>query len=199
MLFLSACGHSGGARSLPALPPGTTVLPTEQTYEVRGASIEEIRQSLRSAAAEAIGGRATGYHRWNIRWSYQYRETPGGCEVTEVDIDLESTITLPRWEDRESADSALIAYWDAYLTALRNHEYCHRVLAYQQANELDRTLRRFRSPACGLLRGDADAAGRTILEKYRLANEAYDRDSRGYITWPPRTEPGPPPACPLVR
>jgi len=186
-------------RSLPALPPGTTVFPDEEYYEVTGSSVEEIRRSLRAGAAEAIGGNAVGYHRWNVRWSYQYQETPLGCEVTEIDIDLESTITLPRWRDRGSSDSSLVAYWDAYLGALRSHEYCHRVLAYQQANELFRMLRRFRSPSCGLLRPDADATGQRILEKYRQANQEYDGASRGHLTWPPATNGAEPPPCPNVR
>jgi len=199
ILLLGACGHASGVRSLPALPPGATVFPTEEYYAVTGGSVEEIRRSLRAAAAEAIGRNAVGYHRWNVRWSYQYRETPLGCEVTEIDIDLESTITLPRWRDRGSSDSSLVAFWDSYLVALRSHEYCHRVLAYQQANELYRMLRRFRAPSCGLLRPDADAAGRQILDRYRQINQEYDRSSTGYLTWPPMTNGQEAPPCPTGR
>jgi len=152
---------------------------------------------MRNSAAQALTGRAVGYHRWDVRWRYQYEEGPGSCGVSDVTIDLSSTITLPDWVGGPSADSSLVTAWEAYVTSLRYHEYCHRVLAYQQANEIYRELKRERSGSCALLRGRVESKGRAILEKYKKLNEEFDQDSRGYIRWPPRTDERIPPPCPM--
>ncbi len=151
---------------------------------------------MQIGAAQAVGGGSTGYHRWRVAWHYQYKEGPTGCTVADLTIDLSSTITLPEWEAGPETDPSLVANWNEFITNLRHHEYCHRNLAYQQANEIYREFRRERWGSCGLLKGNVDHKGRTILEKYKQLNEEYDRASRGYITWPPRVERGTAPECP---
>jgi predicted secreted Zn-dependent protease len=134
-LVLWGCGRTLGVRPLPSLPPNTRVIPTEEHYEVTGNSVEEIHRSMQIGAAQTLGGRATGYHRWQVAWRYQYQEGPGGCAVADLNIDLSSTITLPEWVGGPEADPSLVAYWDEFITNLHHHEYCHRVLAHQQANK----------------------------------------------------------------
>jgi hypothetical protein len=47
------------------------------------------------------------------------------------------------------------------------------------------------------LTGKVESKGRSIFEKYRKLNEEYDQNSRGYITWPPRTDGKEAPQCPM--
>ena len=42
--------------------------------------------------------------------------------MTWIVMELESTIQVPRWTDREAAEATLVATWDTYVADLRSHE-----------------------------------------------------------------------------
>ncbi len=106
--------------------------------------------------------------------------------MTNVTIELESAIQVPRWTDREAADSTLVAMWDTYITALRGHEYTHREYLYRRARDISRELYRIESPVCGLMQSRANSTVRLINDRYRRLNRQFDEESRGTLTWPPR-------------
>ena len=172
---LSACGHGApGATALPPLPPGVRAFVAEVRYDVYGGTLDEIRTSLRSSASAELPGGATGYHRWDIKWTYRYARAEVYCELTDIAIELNSTITLPEWQRPPDADSTVVAAWDQYLEDLRGHELGHRIMAYRTAGEIRRALGRLRVDDCAFVVNEADRS--------RLA--VGDRANR--VTWPPR-------------
>ena len=64
--------------------------------------------------------------------------------MTWIAAELESVIQVPQWNEREAADSTLVAMWDTYITALRGHEDTHREYLYRQARDISRELYRIR-------------------------------------------------------
>ncbi len=186
ILMSSGCGQMMGARALPPLPRGVTAQVSEVPYIVTGTTVLEIRRSLRTAAAAALGRSLVGLHTSSLRYSYRYRNQGISCGMTNVTIELESAIQVPRWTDREAADSTLVAMWDTYITALRGHEYTHREYLYRRARDISRELYRIESPVCGLMQSRANSTVRLINERYRKLNRQFDEESRGTLTWPPR-------------
>lgn len=188
ILMSWGCGQMMGARVLPPLPRGVTATVSELPYIVTGTTVPEIRLSLRTAANAALGGPSgrVGLHRSRLRYSYRYRHQGIYCLMTDVTVELESAIQVPRWTDREAADSTLVAMWDAYITALRGHEYTHREYLYRRAKDVSRELYRVTSPTCNTMQSRANSTVRLINDRYRRLNEQFDEESRGTLRWPPR-------------
>ncbi len=180
------CTPKPGARSLPSLPRDVTIDVIEENYDVRGHTVEEIGRSLSVSASSALGEGIRGLHRWDIGWSYVYRQGISNCEMVSVPIEIVSRITLPRWTQRDGADAELIAMWDEYITALRAHEYTHRELSYRAARDFSRDIGRLKTPLCGTMQTLAETTGQQILERYAERNREFDQESRGTINWPPR-------------
>ena len=187
VLVLLACGCASavGAGGLPNLPPGVIVDVVEESYDVRGRTVEEIGQSLNASASSALAPGLRGLHQWNIRWSYRFRQGISSCEMVSVPIEITSRIILPRWTQREGADPELIAMWDEYITALRAHEFTHRELSYLAAKDFSRVLGRLRTPLCWTMQTLAESTGRRIFESYGEQDRMLDEESRGTINWPP--------------
>jgi len=187
LIFMSwGCGQMMGARALPSLPRGVTAEASELPYNVTGTTVPEIRLSLRTAATAALGSGRVGLHRSRLRYRYRYRHQGTYCMMTSVTIELESAIQVPRWTDREAADSTLVAMWDTYITALRGHEYTHRQYLYRRARDISRELYRIQSPACNSMQSRVNSTVQLIDDRYRELNEQFDEESRGTLTWPPR-------------
>ncbi len=186
ILMSWGCGQMMGARALPSLPRGVRAEVWEVPYIVTGTTVPEIRLSLRTAATAALGSGRVGLHRSRLRYSYRYRHQGTYCVMTSVTIELESAIQVPRWTDREAADSTLVAMWDTYITALRGHEYNHRQYLYRRARDISRELYRIKSPTCDSMQSRVNSTVQLIDDRYRELNEQFDEESRGTLTWPPR-------------
>ena len=185
ILMSWGCGQMMGARVLPPLPRGVTAKVSEMPYIVTGTTVREIRLSLRTAATAALGSGRVGLHRSMLRYSYRYGQQGTYCGMTAVTVELESAIQVPRWTDREAADSTLVAMWDTYITALRGHEYTHREYLYRRAKDISRELYGI-TTACNSMQSRANSTVRLINNRYRKLNEQFDEESRGTLTWPPR-------------
>jgi predicted secreted Zn-dependent protease len=162
----------------PPLPIGVRAEVIEQPYDVHGLTRAEIMRSLNEEARTFVGRGFRGYHQWNIRWQFRYAPSLRGCDITSSAVNLESVTTLPRWVDRNRADSALVAEWDRYIGALRSHENGHRDIGYRAAAEIQRTLRRFSAGSCASISPQANHVARDILERHKRENSEYDEETR---------------------
>ena len=177
-LVLAGCVTVPGASIPPPLPIGVRAEVEERPYEVRGLTHQEIARSLRDEARRNVRDGFRGYHEWNISWRFRYAPRGQGCAITSSSVNLRAVTTLPRWVDRERADSALIAEWDRYIGALRAHENGHRDIAYRAAAEIQRTLRRFQAATCTSISPTANRVARDILDRRRRENHEYDEKTR---------------------
>ena len=183
-ILLAGCGQMMGARALPPLPRGVTTQVAEDSYDVAGNTVEGIPISLMTAGRAALG-RYRGLHTWNLRYRYNYRQVRNACEMTNVTIELESRIMVPRWTGRETADSTVVALWDTYITNLRGHEYTHREYSYRAARDISRSLYDLVAGSCAGMRTLANSTAQRIIDQYGRLDEEFDEESRGTITWPP--------------
>lgn len=187
VLVLTSWGCGGqrvGGRALPPLPLGVTARVSELPYIVMGTTVPEIRTSLRTAATEVLKSSHVDSHRARLDLSYRYGLQGVHCKMTWIAMEVESVIQVPRWTDREAADSTLVAMWDTYIAALRGHEHTHREYLYRRATDISRELYRIESPTCASMQEMANSTAARINDRYWRLNEQFDEDS-GPITWPP--------------
>lgn len=188
---LAACGTvQPGSSAPPPVPYGVVARPEQRSYPVNGLTEREILRSLRENGPVARGRPAWGLHEWSVRWTYRFAPAGGVCRMQDVRVELRSVTTMPRWVDRERADSVLIRDWDAMLAALRTHENGHRDISYRAAREVQRALERVSAPSCGLIPARANARGQEVLRRYHDRNRRYDEETqRGRtqgVAWPPQ-------------
>ena len=180
----AACASAGPGPTVMELP-GITLTLDEETYTVTGSTVAEIGRSLRQRSPYLGNRSVRGLHRYGINWRFSYRDLDGRCRVDDVQVEISSTVVLPRWSRTGAVEPELEAAWEAYLDGIRTHEEQHRQLAIQAALAIQEELSRLDAPACSRELGDrANRTGREILAEYRTRNEAFDRASFG-ARWPP--------------
>ena len=183
LLLQVGCGQSRGVRALPPLPAGVTAEVSEVSYVVRGTTVPEIHLSLLTAANATLG--SVGFHRSRLNLEFGYRQQGRYCEITEVTIELESAIQVPRWTERGGAEFRVVTLWDRYIRAVRAHEYTHREHLYRRARDISQELYRIKSPTCASMESRVTSTTMRIDDRYRQLSEQFDEESRGTITWPP--------------
>ncbi len=184
-LLQMGCGQSRGARALPPLPAGVTAEVSEVSYIVRGATVPEIRLSLRTAATATLGSDMVGLHSSRLHFEFEYTQQGNYCVMKEVTIRLESAIQVPQWTERGTADFRVVAMWDRYISAVRAHEYTHREHLYRRARDFSQELYRIKTPTCASMQSRVRSTTVRINDRYRQLSEQFDEESRGTITWPP--------------
>lgn len=121
------------------------------------------------------GHRFAGYTRWEIRWNYSYAPGSRGCRMTEVDVELEVEITLPRMRKGPHEGAAEFA---EFLEGLERHEEGHYRIARRAAEAIDAYLREVRNESCDELSRIANDRPDRILEETRSREKRYDKVTR---------------------
>lgn len=114
--------------------------------------------------------------RWQLKWKFDYVETPEQCRIDQFKVTLVTTITMPQWMDSEQAPAALKARWPGVVGKIRTHEDGHKAIGTEGANVLARRLKSL--PAfdnCAALNREVNREGNRIYNEYALANRAFDR------------------------
>ena len=149
-------------------------------YDIVGDSAKELRHQIDTNGPLGEDGmRVDGHTDWHVAWTYQYAPAPGSCKFTELGITLTATIILPRWTAGDETSSALVKKWQSYIAALRVHEdghYSHGIRAAEEIKSLGQSLGT--SDDCSTMAKRFDDQAASILEKYRVADVAYDADTK---------------------
>lgn len=174
-------------RAVPA--PGVRLQEATVLYAVRGRTVAELAAALDAGAPRIDGRLFRGTTDWNVRWRFRWEPVAGGCRLTDVDVRLDVTTTLPRWDPPDDPDPGVPGLWTRYRTALADHEATHRDLAVEAANRVAWTLGGLRAATCAEIEDAANARARTVVGRYRDLNRRFDRETdhgrtRG-AAWPP--------------
>ena len=90
-------------------------------YQVRGATIQAARASIRANGPEGWAG----FARWDVKYSYESKPAGSNCAVSSVAIKVTGDIQMPEWVDMSSASQADQAAWQAMYNNLKRHEDGH--------------------------------------------------------------------------
>lgn len=164
-----------GLASLTAYGGGPTIV----YYDIVGNTERDLRRELdnKGPVDDGPGGvKFDGHTRWYVNWSYRYRPVRNGCMLTGVEVTTSGVITLPRWNGAGNSDRLSNA-WQQYMESLRLHEDGHYANGVMAAQEIDRLGQSFRARSCENISVDFDRRAAEIIEKYRAADVAYDRET----------------------
>lgn len=179
IVLVAGCVSSAPAASPPPAPtstrapiPDVAVSTSTNYYEIRGSTEDDLRAQM-----DALGPSGyDAYTSWLIRWTYPDVTTDVGCAAGPVKVSVLIVYTLPQWDAPPDAPTDLVEKWDAYVAALQLHEDGHKEIALDTGNEVLRALSDLPAyPSCEALGRSADAAGESVLDKYRRQEVQYDQ------------------------
>lgn len=149
-----------------------------ETYDVNGTSARELRQELDRKGPLFEGRRFDARTRWWVRWRYDLAPVGSGCRAVRPRVDLDVTITLPRWRRSSGAAPDLVARWERYLEDLREHEDGHAEVGEQAARAIAGLLQDLPAEAdCGSAEQAADAAAQAEIQRANGRDREYDRET----------------------
>jgi predicted secreted Zn-dependent protease len=166
-------------------------------YEVEGGSLEDLLTSLRRRGPVNEGETFFGLTQWSINTQYAWVEHDGSCSIQNPVVNVDVTITMPRWDAPPGVPYELVQAWNRFKGALASHENTHSRLALEAAEAVRWELATLRYANC--VNADLRARQRVaaIIDDYNRRNQVYDRETRhGYTegaVWPPRQRVGGPP------
>lgn len=129
------------------------------------------------------GYRYEAMHTWKLNRSYSVAQQGDRCRLTTIDIALESEITLPHWEPPADASGQLVANWDHYTKALKQHENGHREISIAAGEQVLQQLLSLPSYAtCTELRTAAKAIVDDILAQTSSEQRNYDSNTQHGLT-----------------
>lgn len=152
---------------------------TTNFYSVTGATIPELRQSIRENRPwkQRVGHDAMTD--WLVNWQFTVVPVADGCRCVSFITRTEIAITLPRWTAPAEAPEATRKVWRQYIEALERHEAGHGAIALAAAAELGK---RIQSPGatadCDELKRWIEGMCPLVIAGFRSRDQAYDEKTR---------------------
>jgi predicted secreted Zn-dependent protease len=152
--------------------PDVAVSTSTNDYEISGVTENDLRAQM-----DALGPSGfDAYTAWLVRWTYPDVASDAGCAAGPVKVSVLIVYTFPQWDAPPDAPADLVEKWNAYVAALQLHEEGHKDIALEAGNEVRKALSALKAyPSCEALRQSADAAGESVLDKYRRQEAQYDQ------------------------
>ena len=117
---------------------------------------------------------------YQVVLSWHFNRGDGECVLSEVKVDVEITITLPRWPGVTRVPEVERLRWHEIRHRIEQHEYTHRDFTVEMAKELISELRALRARTCGALDRAAQRALALSGAALRERHAAFDAvDGRG--------------------
>jgi predicted secreted Zn-dependent protease len=164
--------HAASVSDTPGRP-----FETIKHYEVRGVTLDGLRNEVfsRGPADAKKRQRFAGWTDWEIRWRFEYEESPRSCRLQDVSTEAHVVYTLPLWVDRAKASNTLQEAWDRFSNALTEHEKGHGQIAYKLAKRIEDEMRTIPAqPTCAELERRINDLGSRMIDE-DSEQEAYDR------------------------
>ncbi len=148
-------------------------------YPVAGNTAEQLwADVLAKSPVRQNTKRHVAYTSWHVNWHFWWLEKGGSCQISKVQTRLDIKYTLPRLKQSSSMPESVIARWEIYYVALIEHEQGHKDLGTKAANEIEQRISGMGSRAnCNQLEQDANAIGKSVIDKYSRIEKEYDRST----------------------
>lgn len=157
------------------LQPSITV--DYRYYAVGGSTPQALRSQLNQLSPVVEDGqRFDGKTYWYVRWFYNYANKGNRCRITQAKSSVEVVFTLPQWQQPTNAPRSLADKWQRYMSALQLHEDGHKdhgIAAAQEVLAVMKNLPDYSS--CSELETAANAAGKSVIQRYNQKDIEYDR------------------------
>lgn len=159
--------------------PGFHWIERRDYYEVRGHTLAQLRHELqRSPLHDDQQAEATGLTYQGFTTRYQTQAAAEGCRLTDVHVELDLTIHLPRRATPASLEYATQRAWDAMSAAVLRHEEGHRDNALRAGRDLSRRLIELGPMPCSRLRDAAQRVIDAVMLRLSIREDMYDRSTQ---------------------
>ena len=142
-----------------------------RTYAVGGGTVGELLGSLQSGGPQLGEEVFFGLTLAETDLRFSTVELGDACELRDVRVILNLTVTLPEWDVPPDADPGLVRDWHRFRRALVDHENEHRRIAERGADALYRAVQGLRRTSCD----QASADGRRRVDQLGIEVEAAHR------------------------
>jgi predicted secreted Zn-dependent protease len=153
---------------------------TIQHYDFNASTLGAARKNAFAASTIEENGRTFMGYTWsNWTWNIKWKQSGGLCRVTRADIEVDTTVTLPRWANVNRASVKARDEWIRYAAAIEGHEQGHVEINLAAMRDLKAGLLALepRRSCKALL-----SAGRTFSDANNAAvgrrHTEYDRTTR---------------------
>ena len=116
-----------------------------------------------------------GKAKWNVKWNIKWSFSPERCELTQVKVDVFSTILLPKII---ADDVSVNDYFVTFLNSLRIHEIGHVRNGINAAYEIESVVQKIPPKQnCDALTAATQRVVSTVIKKYELLDIRYDKET----------------------
>lgn len=152
---------------------------TTNYYSVTGATLGEIRQSIRQSRPWKDRLAVDGFTDWRVNWRFSVMPIAGGCRCSSFSTQTTIVTTLPLWTPPTNALDSVIRTWTNYIVALGRHEAGHAQMALAAGAELHRRARELGAGTdCDSLKATLTGLGEKVVAEYRQQDKEYDERTR---------------------
>ena len=146
-------------------------------YDVHGMTPAQIRESINESRPTGQDGkRWDAIAKWYVTWKYKTAQSSAGCSVQSFDVNLETSMTLPRLTNE--APAAVKEKWREYLAALTAHEKGHLQFGNSAAKAIQQAGTTMPARGtCEELRRDIRTMAHQILDDHRRREVEYDEQT----------------------
>jgi len=155
--------------------PGLTVSAREVRYAVHADDLRKTIAILNETRLEGEQGPLSqGLTDYQVVPSWRFNPGDGECALSDVKVDVDITITLPRWPGVTRVPELERLRWREIQHRIEQHEYAHRDFTVEMAKELISQLRALRAGTCGALDRAAQGALTLSGAALRERHAAFD-------------------------
>jgi len=152
---------------------------TTNYYSVTGATLPEIRQSVRQNRPWKERLDVDGLTEWRVTWQFGVMPTPNACQCSSFGTQTAITITLPRWTAPTNAPDTIKQIWRTYAAGLGQHEAGHAAIAVAAAADVRRRVQGAGGGKdCASLKQRINDLGRQVIEEHRKRDKEYDEQTQ---------------------
>lgn len=109
-------------------------------YSIIGSTLSELRSQMQQKGPNGFWA----FTRYNISYDYKTRQSNNGCLLSGSNIDIETTITMPKWKNILAAPIAMQQDWKIFYDATWLHEQGHKAIGQSMHSRLGREFNQAR-------------------------------------------------------
>jgi predicted secreted Zn-dependent protease len=152
---------------------------TTNYYAVTGATLPEIRQSMRQSRPWKEKFDLEAMTEWKVTWQFSVMATASGCRCSSFGTQTSITVTMPRWFTPTNAPDTVKQIWQKYAKALAQHEAGHAAIALAAGTELRKRLPELgEGMDCATLKQRINDLGQQVIAEHRKRDKDYDASTR---------------------
>lgn len=109
-------------------------------YSITGSTLSELGLQMQQKGPNGF----VGYTYYSLSYNYKTRPSDNGCVLSNSDVDIEWTFTMPKWENIADAPIEMQQSWKTFYDALWRHEQGHKAISQAMYSKVSREFYRAR-------------------------------------------------------